>query len=82
MARTVWERTIVDCYPDTLKKAREAAFKRANSVNLADLKGHGPRRMKDEVWDGLVEIWLSPEWRRKSKAGRSNRAVMPCNTPA
>ena len=44
---------------------------------MADLKGHGPRRMKDEVWDGLVDIWLSPEWRRKSEAGRSNRAVMP-----
>lgn len=77
MARNVWERTCMDRYPDMLKNARIASLKALNSTNLADTKGHGPKGMKSEVWDGLVDIWLTPEWRRKSDAGRSNRAAMP-----
>lgn len=33
--------------------------------------------MKTEVWDGLVDIWLKPEWRKKSDANRCNRAALP-----
>jgi hypothetical protein len=40
-------------------------------------KGHGPKGMKTEVWDGLVDIWLKPEWRKKSDANRCNRAALP-----
>ncbi|KAJ1418050.1 putative transposase, Ptta/En/Spm, plant [Sesbania bispinosa] len=77
MARTVWERTCMDRYPDHLKNARVAALKQVNSTNLADTKGHGPKGMKTDVWNGLVDIWLRPEWKRKSDAGRSNRASIP-----
>ncbi|KAJ1429976.1 putative transposase, Ptta/En/Spm, plant [Sesbania bispinosa] len=77
MAKTVWERTCMDRYPDYLAKARAAAFVRANSTNIADLKGHGPKGMRTEVWDGLVDIWMTPEWQRKSAAGKSNRAAKP-----
>ncbi|KAK7278976.1 hypothetical protein RJT34_24017 [Clitoria ternatea] len=77
MARTVWNRTCADRYPDLLAKARETAFKRISSNNIANLKGHGPRGMRREVWDGLVDIWVSKEWQKKSQAGRSNRASIP-----
>ena len=77
MARTVWDRTCKDRYPDLLAKAREAAFKQVNSHNYADLKGHGPKGMKAEVWDGLVDIWITLKWQKKSEAGRNNRASMP-----
>ncbi|KAJ1381361.1 putative transposase, Ptta/En/Spm, plant [Sesbania bispinosa] len=77
MARTVWERTCMDLYPDHLKNARVAALKQVNSTNLVDTKGRGPKGMKTEVWNGLVDIWLRPEWKRKSDAGRSNRASIP-----
>ncbi|KAJ1406204.1 putative transposase, Ptta/En/Spm, plant [Sesbania bispinosa] len=74
MAKTVWERTCMDRYPNYLAKARAAAFVRANSTNIADLKGHGPKGMRTEIWDGLVDIWMTPEWQKKSAAGKSNRA--------
>ncbi|KAJ1427914.1 putative transposase, Ptta/En/Spm, plant [Sesbania bispinosa] len=77
MARTVWERTCMDRYPDYLKNLRKLALKRAKSTNLADTKGHGPKGMKTGVWDGLVDIWLTPEWRKKSDAGQSNKAAKP-----
>ncbi|KAJ1440378.1 putative transposase, Ptta/En/Spm, plant [Sesbania bispinosa] len=77
MAKTVWERICMDRYPDYLAKARAAAFVRANSTNIADLKGHGAKCMRTEVWDGLVDIWMTPEWQKKSVAGKSNRASKP-----
>lgn len=61
MARTVWEKTITDCYLNILKIAREEAFRQANAVNIVDIKGHGHRGMNAKVWDGLVDIWLSLE---------------------
>src|SRR4051812_30505156 len=77
MARTVWERTCLDRYPDHLKNARKIALREVNSTNLVDTKGHGPKGMKAEVWDGLVDIWLKPEWKKKSDANRCNRAALP-----
>jgi hypothetical protein len=77
MSRTVWERTCMDRYPDHLKNARKMALREVNSVNLVDTKGHAPKGMKAEVWDGLVDIWLKPEWKKKSDANRCNRAALP-----
>ncbi|XP_058741404.1 uncharacterized protein LOC131613779 [Vicia villosa] len=77
MARTVWERTCLDRYPDHLKNARKIALREVNSTNLVDTKGHGPKGMKAEVWDGLVDIWLKPEWKKKSDANRCNKAALP-----
>ncbi|KAJ1410165.1 putative transposase, Ptta/En/Spm, plant [Sesbania bispinosa] len=54
MARTVWERTCMDRYPDHLKNARVEALKQKSGM-----------------------VWLRPEWKRKSDAGRSNRASIP-----
>ncbi|KAJ1423988.1 putative transposase, Ptta/En/Spm, plant [Sesbania bispinosa] len=44
---------------------------------MADIKGHGPKGMKIEVWNGLVDKWSRPEWKKKSDVGRSNRASVP-----
>ncbi|KAJ1398915.1 hypothetical protein SESBI_30710 [Sesbania bispinosa] len=60
MAKTVWEQTCMDRYLDYLAKARAAAFVRANSTKIADLKGHGPKGIRTELWDGLVDIWMTP----------------------
>ncbi|XLU49401.1 uncharacterized protein LOC107634423 [Arachis ipaensis] len=38
MARTVWNKTMHDRYPDILKRARDRAFKEANSTSIADIK--------------------------------------------
>ncbi|WJX80812.1 hypothetical protein P8452_63761 [Trifolium repens] len=46
-------------------------------ANLVDTKGHGPKGMKAEVWDALIDIWLKPEWKKKSDANRCNRASLP-----
>ncbi|QHO16420.1 uncharacterized protein DS421_10g303380 [Arachis hypogaea] len=37
---------MLDRYPDILKRARERAFKEANSTSIADIKGYGPKAMK------------------------------------
>jgi len=67
----------MDRYPDILKKAREKALQSANSTNLADAKGHGPKGMRTEVWDGLVDIWLTSEWQRKSEVAKMNKSAVP-----
>lgn len=77
IARIVWNRTCMDRYPDHLKNARKTALRQVNSTNLADTKGHGPKGLKPEVWNGLVDIWLKPEWMKKSDANRCNRAAKP-----
>ncbi|RYR20747.1 hypothetical protein Ahy_B03g065973 [Arachis hypogaea] len=77
MARTVWNKTMHDRYPDILKRARDRAFKEANSTSIADIKGHGPKAMKVDVWNGLVDHWLDSKWQNKSVAGQKNRAAMP-----
>ncbi|CAI8587696.1 unnamed protein product [Vicia faba] len=77
IARMVWERTCLDRYSDHLKNARKVALRQVNSTNLADTKGHGPKGLKPEVWNGLVDIWLKPEWTKRSDANRCNRASKP-----
>ncbi|XLR05067.1 uncharacterized protein LOC107621465 isoform X1 [Arachis ipaensis] len=79
MARTVWNKTMHDRYPDILKRARDRAFKEANSTSIADIKGHGPKAMKVDVWNGLVDHWLDSKWQNKSVAGQKNRAAMPAH---
>ncbi|WJX78749.1 hypothetical protein P8452_61937 [Trifolium repens] len=64
-------------YPDHFKNARNVALREVNSTNLVNTKGHGPKGMKAEVWDGLVDIWLKPEWKKKSDANRCNRTSLP-----
>ncbi|KAL4286639.1 hypothetical protein AHAS_Ahas19G0106300 [Arachis hypogaea] len=78
MARTVWNRTMLDRYPDILKKAKERTFKEANSTSI-DIKGHGPKAMKVDVWNGLVDHWLDSKWKNKSVAGQKNRAAIPAH---
>ncbi|KAF7807707.1 putative transposase, Ptta/En/Spm, plant [Senna tora] len=33
--------------------------------------------IRAEVWDGLVDIWLTPEWQKKSEAAKRSRATAP-----
>ncbi|XP_058723412.1 uncharacterized protein LOC131595145 isoform X2 [Vicia villosa] len=77
MARTVWERTCLDRYPDHFKNARKIALREVNSTNLVDTKGHGPKGMKEErygtVW---LTFWLKPEWKKKFDANRCNRVAL------
>ncbi|KAF7832659.1 putative transposase, Ptta/En/Spm, plant [Senna tora] len=44
---------------------------------MAKLKGHGLAGIIAEVWDGLVDIWLTPEWQKKSEAAKRSRATAP-----
>ena len=67
----------MDRYSDSLSKARKKAKERTNSNNIQDLKGLGPRGIRTEMWDGLVGIWATEEWKKKSIAGKSNRAAKP-----
>nr|KYP67982.1 hypothetical protein KK1_021599 [Cajanus cajan] len=77
MKRKVWEKTCMDRYSDQLCKDRDKAIKVANSRNYEDLRAHKPRGMKNEIWNGLIDIWKTPEWQKKFVAGRQNRAAQP-----
>ncbi|RYR33969.1 hypothetical protein Ahy_A10g048667 [Arachis hypogaea] len=50
---------MLDRYPDILKRARERAFKEANSTSIADIKGYGPKAMK--VDDLLDQVKVDPD---------------------
>jgi len=67
----------MDRYSDSLCKVRKKAKERANSANIQDLKGLGLRGIKTEMWNRLVDIWATEEWKKKSNAGKSNRAAKP-----
>ena len=46
MAKTVWERIVVNLYPNTMNKTKEAALRRANSTDVADIRNHGPQGIR------------------------------------
>ncbi|KAG5059408.1 hypothetical protein JHK87_000437 [Glycine soja] len=53
---------------------RNKVKKTANSTEYEDLRSHEPRGMKDEIWNELIDIWKTLEW-KKSDAGRKNRVA-------
>ncbi|KAF7823771.1 putative transposase, Ptta/En/Spm, plant [Senna tora] len=77
MARDVWEKTCSDRYSDILTKHRVKILDDLKTRDMAKLKGHGPAGIRAEVWDGLVDIWLTPEWQKKSEAAKRSRATAP-----
>ncbi|KAF7832177.1 putative transposase, Ptta/En/Spm, plant [Senna tora] len=77
MARDVWEKTCSDRYSDILTKHRVKILDELKTRDMAKLKGHGPAGIRAEVWDGLIDIWLTPEWQRKSEAAKRSRATAP-----
>ncbi|XP_029148791.1 uncharacterized protein [Arachis hypogaea] len=79
IARTIWNKTMHDRYHDILKRARDRAFKEANSTSITDIKGHRPKAMKVDVWNGLVDHWLDSKWQNKSVASQKNRATPPAH---
>ncbi|QHO35237.1 uncharacterized protein DS421_9g273810 [Arachis hypogaea] len=68
-----------DRYPDILKRAKDRAFKEANSTSITDIKCHRPKAMKVEVWNGLVDHWLDSKLQNKSVAGQKNKTAMPAH---
>ncbi|KAF7812292.1 putative transposase, Ptta/En/Spm, plant [Senna tora] len=77
MAREVWEETCGDRYSDILTKHRVKILDELKTKDITKLKGHGLAGIRAEVWDGLVNIWLTPEWQKKSEAAKRNRATAP-----
>ncbi|KAF7811966.1 putative transposase, Ptta/En/Spm, plant [Senna tora] len=77
MARDVWEKTCGDQYSDILTKHRVKMLDELKTKDITKLKGHGPSGIRAEVWDGLVDIWSTPEWQKKSEAAKRNRATVP-----
>ncbi|GAU32133.1 hypothetical protein TSUD_218840 [Trifolium subterraneum] len=72
-----WKDYSIETKDELFKDFMAMALREVNSTDLVDTKGHGPKGMKAEVWDGLVDIWLKPEWKKKSDANRCNRASLP-----
>ncbi|KAF7808586.1 putative transposase, Ptta/En/Spm, plant [Senna tora] len=77
MARDVWEKTCSDRYSDILTKHKVEILDELKTRDMAKLKGHGPAGIRAEVWDGLVDIWLTPEWQKKSEAAKRSRTIAP-----
>ena len=77
MIRKVWNLTCMDRYSDSLAKARKKARERANSDNIEYLNGFGPRGIRIEMWDALIDIWKTKEWKKKSITGKNKRAAKP-----
>ncbi|KAF7824154.1 putative transposase, Ptta/En/Spm, plant [Senna tora] len=77
MARDVWEKTCSDRYSDILTKHRVKILDELKTRDMTKLKGHGPAWIRAEVWDGLVDIWLTPEWQKKFEAAKWSRATAP-----
>jgi len=60
----------MDYYSDSLVKTRNKAREMGNSDNIEDLKGFGPRRIMIEMWDALIDICMTKEWKKKSIAAK------------
>jgi len=54
----------MDRYSDSLAKARKKTRERANSDNIEDLKGFGPREIRTEMWDALIDTWMKKTGKR------------------
>ncbi|RYR28744.1 hypothetical protein Ahy_B01g052909 [Arachis hypogaea] len=66
-------------YPNILKRARDRVFKETNSTSIANIKGYGPKAMKVDVWNDLVDHWLDSKLQNKFVASQKNKAAMPAD---
>ncbi|CAA3005509.1 Hypothetical predicted protein [Olea europaea subsp. europaea] len=68
-----WKKTAKDRYKDMMNGAREKAKRSSQSDNPVDWKGHGPRWIRAEHWDSLVNYWSTEKWKSNAKIARENR---------
>ncbi|MQM01386.1 hypothetical protein Taro_034144 [Colocasia esculenta] len=75
IARHVWEHIAKMRMSNLLAKARARAKRAAGGMDDTMLwKEHSPPWMRIEVWSSLCEKWNTEEWRKRSQAGKDNRA--------
>ncbi|KAG8647590.1 hypothetical protein MANES_09G086083v8 [Manihot esculenta] len=71
-SRYVWdasEEDIVIC------RVRSELLRKHKKTDVAYLYNLGPDWMETEIWNELVAYWSTPEWRKKSEAGKTYRNV-------
>ncbi|KAG8648833.1 hypothetical protein MANES_08G043150v8 [Manihot esculenta] len=75
MIRTAWEKVGKERLRDILNRVRSELLRKHKKTDIAYLYNLGPDWMEAEIWNALVAYWSTPEWRKKSEAGKANRNV-------
>ncbi|KAG8635030.1 hypothetical protein MANES_17G120650v8 [Manihot esculenta] len=75
MVRIAWEKIGKERLRDILNRVRSELLRKHKKTDVAYLYNLGPDWMETEIWNELVAYWSTPEWRKKSEAGKTNRNV-------
>ncbi|XP_043814342.1 uncharacterized protein LOC122724055 [Manihot esculenta] len=75
MVRIAWEKVGKERLRDILNRVRSELLRKHKKTDVAYLYNLGPDWMEAEIWNELVAYWSTPEWRKKSEAGKANRNV-------
>ncbi|XP_043813691.1 uncharacterized protein LOC122723860 [Manihot esculenta] len=75
MVRIAWEKVGKERLRDILNRVRSELLHKHKKTDVAYLYNLGPDWMEAEIWNELVAYWSTPEWRKKSEAGKANRNV-------
>ncbi|KAJ7959908.1 Transposase, Ptta/En/Spm, plant [Quillaja saponaria] len=72
-AKPVFQKIAARRYKDQLCGARSDAMKKCKTTDILRCEGWMPNWIKPEYWRGLLQIWSTPEWQRRSVRGSQNR---------
>ncbi|KAG8657488.1 hypothetical protein MANES_03G071216v8 [Manihot esculenta] len=75
MVRIAWKKVGKERLRDILNRVRSELLRKHKKTDVAYLYNLGLDWMKAEIWNELVAYWSTPEWRKKSEAGKANRNV-------
>ncbi|KAG8641975.1 hypothetical protein MANES_12G049491v8 [Manihot esculenta] len=75
MVRIAWEKVGKERLRDILNRVRSELLRKHKKTDVDYLYNLGPDWMETEIWNELVAYWSTPEWRKKSEAGKTNRNV-------
>ncbi|XP_043816598.1 uncharacterized protein LOC122724808 [Manihot esculenta] len=75
MVRIAWEKVGKERLRDILNRVRSELLRKHKKTDVAYLYNLGPDWMEAEIWNELVAYWSTPEWRKKSEAGKANRNI-------
>ncbi|KAJ7946999.1 Transposon, En/Spm-like protein [Quillaja saponaria] len=73
--KIVFEKIAGRRYRDVLRDARAKAKIMCKTEDISKCEGWMPDWMTVENWRGLLQIWSSEQWKKRSKIGTQNRGL-------
>ena len=77
LGKSVWDTTCRERYSDNMSNLRKEGLRSNNTEDIAQTKNKPPRGIRADVWNRLVDYWLSEKFHRRSVSAKANRIALP-----